>query len=147
MVFCLCGGCNVQFQYGRVTGICCFKYLCIVITINQLLLIMCEAKQWVSKTGMWKVEGRYFKFMFRFVEKERVSSPKLYEPKPSLFLCNCSEIITCQIITFFNLMFFYVFSTVHHSIELFHQPTLMHNFLYSLTILFVTLLSSTCFEH
>jgi len=23
---------------------------------------------------------------------------------------------------------------VHHSIELFHQPTLMHNFLYSLTI-------------
>ena len=27
-----------------------------------------------------------------------------------------------------------VFSTVHHGIELFHQPTLMHNFLYSLTI-------------
>ena len=27
-----------------------------------------------------------------------------------------------------------VFSTVHHSIELFHQPTLMHNFFYSLTI-------------
>ena len=26
------------------------------------------------------------------------------------------------------------FSTVHQSIELFHQPTLMHNFLYSLTI-------------
>ena len=25
------------------------------------------------------------------------------------------------------------FSTVHNSIELFHQPTLMHNFLYSLT--------------
>ena len=31
-------------------------------------------------------------------------------------------------------MKFDVFSTVHHSIELFHQPTLMHNFLYSLTI-------------
>ena len=30
--------------------------------------------------------------------------------------------------------FFDVFSTVHYSIELFHQPTLMHNFLYSLTI-------------
>ena len=30
-----------------------------------------------------------------------------------------------------NLMFF---STVHQSIELFHQPTLIHNFLYSLTI-------------
>ena len=29
---------------------------------------------------------------------------------------------------------FDVFSTVHHSIELFHQPNLMHNFLYSLTI-------------
>ena len=27
-----------------------------------------------------------------------------------------------------------VFSTVHHSIELFLQPTLTHNFLYSLTI-------------
>ena len=32
------------------------------------------------------------------------------------------------------LQYFDVFSTVHHSIELFHQPTLMHNFLYSLTI-------------
>ena len=30
--------------------------------------------------------------------------------------------------------FFDVFSTVHHSIELFLQPTLMHNFLHSLTI-------------
>ena len=30
--------------------------------------------------------------------------------------------------------FFYVFSTVHHSIELFHQRNLMHSFLYSLTI-------------
>ena len=29
---------------------------------------------------------------------------------------------------------FDVYSTVHLSIELFHQPTLMHNFLYSLTI-------------
>ena len=29
---------------------------------------------------------------------------------------------------------FDVFSTVHHSIELLHQPTLMHNFLYSFTI-------------
>ena len=29
---------------------------------------------------------------------------------------------------------FDVFSTVHHSIELYHQPTVMHNFLYSLTI-------------
>ena len=27
-----------------------------------------------------------------------------------------------------------IFSNVHHSIELFYQPTLMHNFLYSLTI-------------
>ena len=29
---------------------------------------------------------------------------------------------------------FDVFSTVHHNIELFYQPTLMQNFLYSLTI-------------
>ena len=29
---------------------------------------------------------------------------------------------------------FDVFSTVHHSIELFHQPTLMYNFIYSLPI-------------
>ena len=29
---------------------------------------------------------------------------------------------------------FYIFSTVYHSIELFHQPTLMPSFLYSLTI-------------
>ena len=29
---------------------------------------------------------------------------------------------------------FYIFSTVHHNIELFHQPNIMHNFLYSLTI-------------
>ena len=32
---------------------------------------------------------------------------------------------------------FDVFSTVHLSTELFHQPTLMHNFLYSLTICFL----------
>ena len=32
---------------------------------------------------------------------------------------------------------FDVFSTVLHSIELFHQPILMHNFLYSLTICFL----------
>ena len=33
-----------------------------------------------------------------------------------------------------NTFNFDVFSTVHRSSELFHQPTLMHNFLYSLTI-------------
>ena len=32
------------------------------------------------------------------------------------------------------MLVFYVFSTVHHTIELFHQPTLTHNFLYSLII-------------
>ena len=41
---------------------------------------------------------------------------------------------------------FDVFSTVHHSIELFHLPTLMHNSLF-INIMYVTLLSSTCFEH
>ena len=33
-----------------------------------------------------------------------------------------------------DILQFDVFSTVHHSIELFNQPTLMHNFLNSLTI-------------
>ena len=42
-----------------------------------------------------------------------------------------------------TLMFF---STVHHSIELFNVPTLMHNSLF-INNMYVTLLSSTCFEH
>ena len=42
---------------------------------------------------------------------------------------------------------FDVFSTVHHSIELFHRPTLMYNFHLFINNMFVTLLSSTCFEH
>ena len=42
-----------------------------------------------------------------------------------------------------NLMFFL---TVHHSIELFHLPTLIHNSLF-INNMYVTLLSSTCFEH
>jgi len=43
-------------------------------------------------------------------------------------------------------MNFDVFSTVNHSIELFHLPTLMHNSLF-INNIYVTLLSSTCFEH
>ena len=39
-----------------------------------------------------------------------------------------------------------VFSTVHRSIELFHLPTLMHNSLF-INNMYVTLQSSTCFEH
>ena len=39
-----------------------------------------------------------------------------------------------------------VFLTVHHSIELFHLPTLMHNSLF-INNMYVTLLSLTCFEH
>jgi len=35
---------------------------------------------------------------------------------------------------------------VHHSIELFHLPNLMHSSLFVNTM-YVTLLSSTCFEH
>ena len=42
-----------------------------------------------------------------------------------------------------NLMFF---STMHHSIELFHVPILMHNSLL-INNMYITLLSSTCFEH
>ena len=33
-----------------------------------------------------------------------------------------------------TLILYDIFSTLHHSLELFHQPNLMHNFLYSLTI-------------
>jgi len=42
-------------------------------------------------------------------------------------------------------MKFDVFSTVHHIIELFQLPTLMHNSLF-INNMYVTL-SSTCFEH
>ena len=56
-------------------------------------------------------------------------SYECYMPLPSHSFFDCPN----NIHTLF-LMFFGVFSTVHHSIQLFHQPTLMHNFLYSLTI-------------
>ena len=36
--------------------------------------------------------------------------------------------------------------TVHHSIDLFHLPTLMHNSLF-INNMYVTLKSSTCFNH
>ena len=41
---------------------------------------------------------------------------------------------------------FDVFSTVHQSVESFHLPTLMHNSLF-INNMYVTLLSSTCFEY
>ena len=44
----------------------------------------------------------------------------------------CLTIISSSLL--FSNYLFDVISTVHHSIELFHQTTLMHNFLYSLTI-------------
>ena len=46
-----------------------------------------------------------------------------------------------QLLPFFN-----VFSTVHHSKELFNLPTLTHNSLF-IKNMYVTLLCSTCFEH
>ena len=42
--------------------------------------------------------------------------------------------------------FFDVFLTVHHSIDLFHLPTLMHNSLF-INNMYVTLQPSVCFEH
>jgi len=39
-----------------------------------------------------------------------------------------------------------IFLIVHHSIDLFHLPTLMHNSLF-INNTFVSLQSSTCFEH
>ena len=41
---------------------------------------------------------------------------------------------------------FILFLTVHHSIELFHLPTLMHNPLF-INHMYVTLQSSKCFKH
>ena len=58
-------------------------------------------------------------------------------------VCNVRKCMVLFMILLFIVVFlldtililsFDVFSTVRHSIELFHQPTLMHNFLYSLTI-------------
>ena len=51
----------------------------------------------------------------------------LISPQPDLLL----DVFYLMVRIF---CFFYFFSIVHHSIELFHQPNLMHNFLYSLTI-------------
>jgi len=45
-----------------------------------------------------------------------------------------------------KLVEFDVFPTVHHSIELFHLPTLMHNSLF-INNMYVTLQSSTRFKH
>ena len=48
------------------------------------------------------------------------------------------SVVNTQVCTFdkcqSKLIIFDVFSTVHYCIQLFHQPTLMHHFLYSLTI-------------
>ena len=41
---------------------------------------------------------------------------------------------------------FFMFLTVYHSIDLFHLPTLMHKSLF-INNMYVTLQSSTCFEH
>jgi hypothetical protein len=41
---------------------------------------------------------------------------------------------------------FFVFSTMHHSIDVFHLQTLMHSSLF-INNMYVTLQSSTCFDH
>ena len=46
----------------------------------------------------------------------------------------------------YQLGFFDVSLTVHHSIDLFHLPTLMHNSIF-INSMYVTLLYSKCFEH
>ena len=53
---------------------------------------------------------------------------------------------TKKLLQITHAVFFYVFSTLHHSIELFHLPTLMHNSLF-INNMYITLLSWTCFEH
>jgi hypothetical protein len=61
-----------------------------------------------------------------------------------MFFSTCGSVIDCVCVYRLNLMFFFL--TVHHIIEVFHLPTLMHNSLF-INNMYVTLLSSTCFEH
>ena len=46
------------------------------------------------------------------------------------YLSTHSNTDVCRVEAKLNKQFFYVFSTVHHSIELFHLPTLMRNSLF-----------------
>jgi len=72
-----------------------------------------------------------------------------YVSVPSFVYASCKKVKVPVEVSFSstrNFGFFYVFSTVHHSIELFHQPILMHNSLF-INNMYVTLLSSTRFEH
>ena len=55
-------------------------------------------------------------------------------------------LVWASLLSYNTILCFDVFLTVHHSIELFHLPTLMHNSLFIKNV-YVTLLSSTCFEH
>ena len=55
-------------------------------------------------------------------------------PFVAILCCNAHCLIFAGDTLKYSGDFFYVFSTVYHSTELFHQPTLMHSFLYSLTI-------------
>ena len=69
-----------------------------------------------------------------------------YRPEPVYFYSQTLSIdllVRCFLCT--QLLQFDVFLTVHHSIELFHLPTLMHNSLF-INNMYVTL-SSTCFDH
>ena len=67
-------------------------------------------------------------FLLQFTRKKYVSlNFRRFE------ICTCFSSRSYHFKTNFT-TYFDVFSTVHHSIELFHQPTLMDNFLYSLTI-------------
>ena len=81
--------------------------------------------QIVLSSPLWKAS---------YIFNRRVSAQQShYQHRHTILTINSTSIITVWN-TETNKSEFDVFSTVHHSIELFHQPTLMHNFLYSLTI-------------
>jgi hypothetical protein len=70
----------------------------------------------------------------------------LYYSKPPRTIKNTVKYLFPSLIMLFTTQWFDVFLTMHHSIELFHLPTLMHNSLF-INNMYVTLPSSTCFKH
>ena len=80
-----------------------------------------------SSVGMFRVRHLDFRDRGRWLLLGFGKADSFSSAPPGNLLCQCENVNKRPV-------YFGVFSTVHHSIELFHQATLMHNFLYSLTI-------------
>ena len=79
----------------------------------------------------WSRYGKYHKLSEIFLTKRNLFKCQDSAKNVSAIGMRCRDSPRAE---WLLLKYFDGFSTVHHSIELFHQPTLMHNFLYSLTI-------------